>query len=204
VHPLSCQRGFCNSGRPDDLLSGGPRFPASFSSPSTFFRSAVLALAVFSLLVWGQPARAQQAPKSQLKIGGAVSTPLTLTSADLKSLPRQTIKVVNSHNQKTETYEGVPLEALLQKAGVPHGEALRGRLMTSYVLAEADDGYRVVFSLAELDSGIVDSEILVADALDGAPLGENEGPFKLVAPHEKRPARWVRMLKSLTVVSPSN
>jgi hypothetical protein len=25
------------------------------------------------------------------------------------------------------------------------------------------------------------------------------GPFRLVAPHEKRPARWVEMLKSITV-----
>jgi hypothetical protein len=36
--------------------------------------------------------------------------------------------------------------------------------------------------------------------MDGVPIGAGEGPFKLVAPHEKRPARWVRMLKSLTVV----
>ena len=57
-----------------------------------------------------------------------------------------------------------------------------------------------VFSLAELDSAFLDSEVLVADTLDGVPLGPGEGPFKLVAPHEKRPARWVRMLKSVTVI----
>ena len=156
------------------------------------------------LLLCAQPARAQEKAVPQLKIGGAVSTPLTLTLADLKSVPRKTVKVFNAHNQKTEAYEGVPLEVLLQKAGVPHGEALKGPLLAWYVLAEANDGYRVAFSLAELDSGIIDSEILVADSLDGAPLGENEGPFKLVAPHEKRPARWVRMLKSITVLKPSN
>ena len=72
--------------------------------------------------------------------------------------------------------------------------------MATYVLAEAIDGYRVVFSLAELDSGILESEVIVADTLDGAALGGKEGPFKLVAPHEKRPARWVRMLKSITIV----
>jgi len=58
----------------------------------------------------------------------------------------------------------------------------------------------VVFSLAELDAGIVESDVIVADTMDGAPLGDKLGPFRLVAPHEKRPARWVRMLKSLTVV----
>jgi DMSO/TMAO reductase YedYZ molybdopterin-dependent catalytic subunit len=160
--------------------------------------SAVLILTAF--LLCGQT-RAQQTT-AQLKIGGAVSTPLILTAADLKSMPRKTMKVLNTHNQKTETYEGVPIEAFLKKAGVAQGEALRGPLMASYVLAEASDGYRVAFSLAELDPGITESEIIVADTMDGAPLGENEGPFKLVAPHEKRPARWVRMLKSITVVKP--
>jgi len=74
--------------------------------------------------------------------------------------------------------------------------------MATYVIAEAEDGYRVVFSLAELDSGILESEVIVADTMDGAPLVAQLGPFRLVAPHEKRPARWVRMLKSITVVGP--
>lgn len=54
---------------------------------------------------------------------------------------------------------------------------------------------------AELDSDFQDSEVIVADTMNGLPLGEKQGPFKMVAPHDKRPARWVRMLKSLTVVS---
>jgi DMSO/TMAO reductase YedYZ molybdopterin-dependent catalytic subunit len=137
---------------------------------------------------------------AELRIGGAVSTPLVLTVADLKNMPRKKLTVVNPHNKKTETYEGVLLEDLLHKAGVTQGENLRGAAMATYVLAEAIDGYRVVFSLAELDSGILESVVIVADTTDGAALGAKEGPFKLVAPHEKRPARWVRMLKSITVV----
>jgi len=81
-------------------------------------------------------------------------------------------------------------------------ETIRGKLMTAYVIAEAEDGYKVVFALAELDSGITNSEILVADTVDGAPIDPKRGPFRLVAPHDKRPARWVRMLKSITVFSP--
>ena len=136
---------------------------------------------------------------AELRIGGAVSTPLVLTVADLQKMPRKKLTVVNPHDKKTENYEGVLLEDLLRKAGVPQGENLRGPAMASYVLAEAADGYRVVFSLAELDSGIVDSEVMVADTMDGAALGDKVGPFRFVAPHEKRPARWVRMLKSITV-----
>ena len=83
-------------------------------------------------------------------------------------MPRKTLTVVNPHEKKTEKYEGVALEEILRKAGVPQGDALRGPAMAAYVVAEAADGYRVVFSLAELDAGIADSEVIVADTMDGA------------------------------------
>lgn len=139
-------------------------------------------------------------PAAELRVSGAVNTALVLSAADLKKMPRKTISVMNPHEKKQETYEGVPVEEILKRAGVPQGEQMRGSAMASYVLAEAEDGYRVVFSAAELDPGMMDSEVIVADTVDGALLGPKQGPFKLVAPHEKRPARWVRMLRSLTVV----
>jgi DMSO/TMAO reductase YedYZ molybdopterin-dependent catalytic subunit len=150
----------------------------------------------FAPETWAQ----STATTAELRISGAVSTPLVLTVVDLKKMPRKTLSVVNPHNKKTETYGGVLLEELLHRAGVPQGEQLRGPSMATYVIAGAEDGYRVVFSLAELDSGMLESEVIVADTVDGEPLGAKEGPFRLVAPHEKRPARWVKMLKSITVV----
>lgn len=171
------------------------------------FRTPLLALVAVALAAPGgllgrqaaAPAHNTSAP-AELRIGGDVPTALVLSAEELKKMPRKTLKVVNPHEKKTEVYEGVPLEELLRRAGVPQGSNMRGAAMASYVVAEATDGYRVVFSLAELDPGIVESEVIVADTLDGAPLGAKQGPFKIVAPHEKRPARWVRMLKSLTVV----
>ena len=71
-------------------------------------------------------------------------------------------------------------------------------------MAEAAGNYRVIFSLAEFNSSFQDSEIIVADTMDGAPIPGALGPFRLVAPHEKRPARWVEMVKSLTVVRVPN
>jgi len=163
---------------------------------------ALISLLLIAFL-YSQVSARQQAAKtgpSEFTVGGAVTTPLTITAADLKTMDRATIHVTNPHSHKEEVYEGVPLASLLKEAGVPQREQIRGPWMAAYVLAEAADGYRVVFSFAELDSGFLDSDVLVADTMNGAPLGPNEGPFKLVAPHEKRPARWVRMLKSITVV----
>ncbi len=159
-----------------------------------------LAIPVFSLRAQdARPPKPSSGP-SDLKIAGSVNTPLDLTIADLKAMPRKTLKVDNAHSGKTEVYEGVLVEDLLKKAGVPQGEALRGPAMASYVLVDAADNYRVVFALEEFNSSFMDSEIIVADTMDGAPIPGSLGPFRLVAPHEKRPARWVEMLRSLMVV----
>jgi len=156
------------------------------------------AMSPFSMAQQPPQAKVASGP-SEFTIGGAVTTPMTVTMEDLKKMPRKTVRVENAHAKRTEVYEGVPLSALLQKAGVPQGEQVRGAAMTSYVLVEAADYYHVIFSLAELDSSFQDSEVLVADTMDGAPLSPDQGPFKLVAPHEKRPARWIKMVKSITV-----
>jgi len=148
-----------------------------------------------------QPASTTNA---ELRIGGEVSTPLTLSVNDLKKLPRTIVKVLNPHDHKEEIYEGVAVQELLGRAGVPQKERLRGSAMAMYVLAEASDGYRVLYALAELDSDFQDSEVIIADTMNGAPLAEKQGPFKMVAPHDKRPARSIRMLKSITVVTASS
>jgi DMSO/TMAO reductase YedYZ molybdopterin-dependent catalytic subunit len=172
------------------------------------YRFAVLAYALAGLALGAGPPSArpeQDTAPVQLRVTGSADTPpLVLSAADLKKMPRQTLRVVNPHEKKTEVYEGVPLAELLYRAGVPQGESLRGAAMASYVVAEASDGYRVVFSLAELDSAFLDSDVIVADTMDGALLGPNQGPFKMVAPHDKRPARWIRMLKYVTVVRAAN
>ena len=185
-------------------FTSGPMFATSSPAHARIRAciSLLIAAVVAQFLPAAQETKAQSSgAAAELRIGGAVSNPLILTVADLKKMPRKTLTVMNPHDKKKETYEGVLLEELLRRASVPQGEKLRGSSMATYVLAEAEDGYRVVFSLAELDSGILESEVIVADTLDGAPLGDKQGPFRLVAPHEKRPARWVRMLKSITVVS---
>src|SRR6202162_6354395 len=94
--------------------------------------------AAVMVLLLGLSALAQQAapPKpsagpSDFKISGAVTTPHDLTLADLKAMPRKTLRVANAHSKKTEVYEGVLVEDLLQKAGVAQGEQLRGQAMAT-------------------------------------------------------------------------
>ena len=71
--------------------------------------------------------------------------------------------------------------------------------MALYLLVDAADDYRVVFALPEVDPAFTERMVLLADHRDGQPLAVVEGPLRLVAPDEKRPARWVRQVRSCTV-----
>ena len=68
------------------------------------------------------------------------------------------------------------------------------------MLATAKDGYAVVFSLPELDSAFTSNDIIIADTVDGQPLFDYQGPFRIVAPRDKRGARSIRMVQRLEVV----
>lgn len=140
---------------------------------------------------------AQESPSS-IQVLGAVKQPLTLTADALAKMPRASVRTTN--NGMETIYEGVPLHEVLKKAGVPQGGELRGKALTTYVLARAQDGYEVVFSLAELDPAFIDNEILLADTANGKPLFGAQGRFRLVVPMDKPGARSVRMLTRLEVV----
>jgi len=155
-----------------------------------------------------QAAQPMQTPAAQatgvmLSVTGEVTTELHLTAADLKALPRTTVTAMDAHEKQTHTFEGVTLAELLTRAGVPSGENLRGKGLAMCVLAGAADGYHAVFSLGELDASIGAEQALVADTMDGQPIPAGQGPLRRVVPSDKRPARWVRMVQSLTVVSVS-
>jgi hypothetical protein len=93
----------------------------------------------------------------------------------------------------------VPLREILKRAGAPMG-SLRGKALTTYVLARAHDGYAAVFTLGEVDTEFGNEPIIVADKRDGKPLAGNLGPLRLECPHDKAGARSVRMLESLEIV----
>jgi DMSO/TMAO reductase YedYZ molybdopterin-dependent catalytic subunit len=107
-----------------------------------------------------------------LTIEGQIAKPLYLTLADFRSFPRSTIRTAQSPGE-TVLYEGVPLVELLRKAGAPIGGRNKEEMRT-YVEAVSRDGSHVIFSLAELDPAFTDSNVLVADTLNGTPSPEAE------------------------------
>lgn len=160
--------------------------------------SSVL-LVAFSLGV--PPVAAQTAPRDStptIAVTGDIPQPLTLTTNALAAMPRAT--VTTTSNGIATVYEGVWLNVVLKAAGVAQGGALRGNTLASYVVASSSDGYRVLFSLGELDPELTAGQFLLADRANGQALFGENGAFRLVVPMDKRGARSIRMLSGLHIV----
>ena len=69
----------------------------------------------------------------------------------------------------------MPLAEFLRLAGVIW-EGKCSPLLTCYVLLEGSDGYRVIFSIPEIDPGQCHKMVLLADGRDGKPLRESGRP----------------------------
>jgi hypothetical protein len=149
--------------------------------------------ALFALLLQAGPAFCQQ-----LTVQTGDGKPTVLTRADIEALPH--VKVSTSASGAAAIFEGVALEALLEKAGVEFGSSLKGKRLASCLLVGATDGYHVVIALPELDPAFTDKQVVLAFLKDGKALDEKEGPYRIVIPDEKRMARWVRQVTTLKIV----
>ena len=139
-----------------------------------------------------------QSATASLRVGGEVERQLNLSGDDLAKMPRRSIRA-KDHSGSESEFEGVPLVEVLAMAGVKFGEGLRGKNLELYLVVEAADGYRAVYALPELDPAYTDQVILLADKRDGKPMDAKEGPLRIVVPHEKRQARWVRQVTGLVI-----
>jgi len=136
--------------------------------------------------------------KATVKITGEVTTPLVIDETNFLEFKKTTV-IRKDKDGYDHTYSGILLSDLLKKAGVTLGAELRGAHLTKYLLAEARDGYQVIFALAELDSGYTDRAVILADKADGKLLSVSDGPFRIIVQDEKKPARCIKQLSALIV-----
>jgi DMSO/TMAO reductase YedYZ molybdopterin-dependent catalytic subunit len=123
----------------------------------------------------------------RFRITGEVERPLELTWADLQALPRQEtlcdIHCVTRWSRYDNLFAGVPVRALLERAGV--------RTSARFVLVQAEHGFTTNLPLEDLDR----PENLLALSHNGEALApEHGGPVRLLVPHLYfwKSAKWVR------------
>lgn len=142
-------------------------------------------------------AKAVPSTELQLTVDGKTST---ITLAELAAMPQKTVKVHNEHTKKDETYTGVSLGDLLARYGFAVGPSTHRKMLHSYLSVEGTDRYWVLYSVTEIEGSEHAADVIVATAMDGAPLGD-DGRLKLVASADKRPQRWVRNLAAIRLVT---
>lgn len=156
------------------------------------------------LLIATAPALAQDHAKPSTPANTAVTVKgedgksQSFDVAALAKLPQHEVHA-EAHG-KAVTCQGPTLSDVLAQVGAPQGEALRGKALSLYAKVSGRDDYRVVFSLAELDTATHADVPILATRCNGATLDENEGPFRVIYPGEKRPARWIRQVDSIELL----
>jgi len=140
-----------------------------------------------------------------LVVKGSVEREITLSIDDLRNLPVQRVDDIRTVTETagatapvevTRHYVGCLLRDVLERAKPV--EKGRFGFRKSVVVASASDGYRAVFSWAELYLSPIGDGVLVIYERDGAPLADDEGKIALVSLRDTRPGpRHVKWLQSI-------
>lgn len=130
--------------------------------------------------------------------GGLLQNPVLLDASALAALP-QSVATASFHGQPWHC-TGPRLPAVLQKAGAIAEGDLKGPALAHAVVAEAADGYRVLFARGEMDPKLGNAPIIIALSCQQKSGDEAESPFRILAGGDQRGARSVRQLVHLRVV----
>lgn len=176
-----------------------PFMPAN----STVKPKDALRLANWVLAMKGEIPGLAQFVTERLSVSGFVEHKLDLSVDELRKFPAEDvleIPVVSQVPAKagtTETFRGVLLRTLLEKANIlspGHNDLKR-----IVVIAKASDDYAVVFSRYELFNTAVGDGVLVYFEKDGKPLADDEGRIALISAKDihlgGRHVRWVNAIE---------
>jgi DMSO/TMAO reductase YedYZ molybdopterin-dependent catalytic subunit len=165
----------------------------------------LLVAALIAAAIQATPVNAQPAAPDSLVVKGNVERELTLSLADLRRLPVQRVEDVRvvrdaaasaSASETAQRYTGCLLRDVLDRAKPV--EKQRMDLRKSIVVITAADGYRTVFSWAELYLSPIGDGAFVVYERDGQALAASEGPLALVSLKDTRPGpRHVKWLSSV-------
>ena len=148
-------------------------------------------------VVAASPLTTQAAPEKileeiALSVSGLVERPLTLSYEDVLRYPPVTETAVLYcpgvyENQPTREWYGVPVTAILEKAGL--------KPEASRLIFYASDGYTTTLSIER----IADTGAILAYKVDGASLPRGDGyPFRLVS-REMEGDVWIRWVVRIEV-----
>lgn len=158
-----------------------------------------LALALLSSPV------ALAADSPALAVRGAVPRPRAFALSELQNGAAD--RVTWTYRGQQQQVVGVPLIRLLAACGWERGPMTRetpARLkragLRAAVVASSPDGFKAVFSMAELDSVGGSTRAYIVWSADGAPLAEEFGRMRIAVLTDAEPSRSIHDVRELRVV----
>ncbi len=154
---------------------------------------------LFFWLLLMVPALAQEAapgiPSTTVKLDGAVKAPATYSLTDLAAQSSASVTLnVPGHDAASGSWKGVPLMALIEKAGTVEDKG-HGAYLQHVIIARGTDGYGVAVAIGEIEPKFEGKQVIVAYQKDGAALSS----LRLIIPGDSHAGRDVRDLAELTV-----
>lgn len=151
---------------------------------------------LLALLLWLTPAVAQEkapaAASTAVRLQGAVNMPVSYSMAQLAGLPSTSVTLsIEGHGDASGVWKGVPLLALIQKAGLSG----QGSGLEHVIIARGTDNYSVAIAMGEIDPRFEGKSVIVAYQKDGQPVSS----LRLIVPGDSHAGRDVRDLAELTV-----
>lgn len=142
---------------------------------------------------------------SALKLTGFVPQQLGLSLEDVQRLPSRVLGpteivcMTGRHIERVDGYRGTPLVGILALTGL--SDVPRAALKECVIVARGGDGYRALFTWAELHNTPTGEGVLVVYEKNCQPLDDRAGPLGLISAADLRLGpRHLRQLCAVEVL----
>lgn len=140
-----------------------------------------------------------------LSLEGVLIRPGAITLAELEALSPVTTDWTDKKGP--HRVKGVRLDKLLLSRGFSEGVTgpkadpkQKHAGLRSAIVATARDGFKAVFAIGELLETLGATQALIVWEVDGKPLPEATGPFRIVVTTDKQPSRSLHQVERFEVV----
>jgi hypothetical protein len=143
---------------------------STHAAPSSSATTSAAASAPTTSNPYGVPSTDPPAPNEPVLTVTGGTTPLSLTLDQLSALGINTVTIDEPFVKKRQTFGGVPLSAVLAKAGIPETATIDTVALNAYHYASAA-------------RPMIDSNAIIATKRDNAPIPYDQGgPIRIVFP----------------------
>jgi len=161
---------------------------------------AAVVAAIIALTVAAPGRSAEPTAPSALSVVGPAHASVGIGVAALDGLPARHLATsfLTEHGMHHASFDGPLLWAVLAKTGAID-PATRRDQVSQFIVVTGRDGYRAVLALAEIAPDFEGKAVLLADRMDGRPLGPEH--LRIVVPLDNHGGRSVRDVVRIEVLA---